>query len=40
MYKKSKNEGWKRIALILLIGFISLGLLLPSFMSLLWGFGQ
>jgi len=39
MRKNRKNEGMKKIALIILISFLALGLLLPSFMSLFGGWG-
>ncbi|MFZ5944984.1 MAG: hypothetical protein ACOYVD_12790 [Bacillota bacterium] len=39
MKKTRKNEGIKKIGLIILVTVLALGLLLPSFMSLLWGFG-
>jgi len=35
--KNRRNEGIKKIALIILVFFLALGLLLPSFMSLLGG---
>lgn len=37
--RNRKNEGIKKVALILLVSLLALGLLLPSFMSLFGGWG-
>jgi cytochrome c oxidase subunit IV len=37
--KSRKIEGTKKIALIILVTLLALGLILPSFMSLIWGLG-
>ncbi|MGI6226125.1 MAG: hypothetical protein ACOYJ1_07735 [Peptococcales bacterium] len=39
MTRKRKNEGIRKVALIILVFFLALGLLLPSFMSLFGGWG-
>jgi len=42
MNRKSNKykAGSRKVALIILVSVIAIGLLLPSFMSLLWGLGQ